>query len=39
VPLPRAAPHSAVARELDQLVAKSAGSVDAPKRKIFGLPR
>jgi hypothetical protein len=30
---------SAVARELDQLVAKIAGSVDTPKRKIFRLPR
>ena len=36
-PLPLAAPRSAVARELEQLVAKIAGSVDAPKRKIFGL--
>ncbi len=36
-PLPLAAPRSAVARELEQLVAKIAGSVAAPKRKIFGL--
>jgi pilus assembly protein CpaE len=36
-PLPLAAPRSAVARELEQLVAKIAGAVDAPKRKIFGL--
>jgi hypothetical protein len=35
--LPLAAPRSAVARELEQLVAKIAGAVDAPKRKIFGL--
>ncbi len=38
-PLPLAAPRSAIARELEQLVAKLAGSVEAPKRKIFGLPR
>jgi hypothetical protein len=31
--------RSAVAHELDQIVAKIAGSVDAPKRKILGLPR
>jgi hypothetical protein len=34
VPLPLA-----VARELDQLVAKIADSVDSPKREIFRLPR
>jgi hypothetical protein len=31
VPLPLAAPRSAVVRELDQLVAKIAGSVDTPQ--------
>jgi hypothetical protein len=39
VALPLAAPRSAVARELEQLVGKMAGSVDTPKRKIFRLPR
>jgi hypothetical protein len=39
VPLPLRPQRSAVAHELDQLVAKIAGSVDAPKRKILGLPR
>jgi hypothetical protein len=39
VTLPLAAPRSAVASELEQLVAKMAGSVDTSKRKIFRLPR
>jgi hypothetical protein len=39
VPLPLAAPRRAVARELEQFVAKIAGSVDTPKRKICRLPR
>jgi hypothetical protein len=39
VPLPLRPQRSAVAYELAQVVAKIAGSIDAPTRKIFGFTR
>ncbi len=36
-PLPLAAPRSSAAREAEQLVTTLAGSLEAPKRRIFGI--
>ena len=38
-PLPLAAPRSPIVRELEQLIAAVAGTVETQKRKIFGFPR